>query len=258
MNRGYFIKGILLLILPWYLFAYFFSMPIVPMPHLVLEEVVSELLKGQVLMHLGVSLYRILLGILLALLLAIPLGILMGLQNATNKIFTPIIYLFQPVPKIALLPIFLVLFGIGDLSKILIVSMVIFFPAVLMIKDSVIAMNYDYVELSRAYHLSKKQVLLDIILPSILPSIFSTLRISVGISLSVLFFSENFATDYGIGYYIMNSWIMVNYLQMYTGIVFISLLGILLYKCIEVLEKKMMPWQHKISLKIKNDPKRRA
>jgi len=69
------------------------------------------------------------------------------------------------------------------------------------------------------------------------------LRISVGISLSVLFFSENFATEYGIGYYIMNSWIMVNYLKMYAGIVFISLLGIFLYKSIEIIEKKMMPWK---------------
>jgi NitT/TauT family transport system permease protein len=243
MNKWYFIKGALILLIPWYIIAFSFSMPIVPYPHLVLKEVFSELLRGVVLIHLAISLYRVLAGILLALVLAIPLGILMGLKDATNKLLTPIIYLFQPVPKIALLPIFLVLFGIGDLSKILIVSMVIFFPAVLMIKDSVAEINYHYVELSKAYNLSKREVLYDIIIPSILPSIFSTLRISVGISLSVLFFSENFATDYGIGYYIMNSWIMVNYLQMYTGIVFISLLGIFLYKSIELIERKLMPWK---------------
>lgn len=243
MNKGYFIKGSLILLVPWYIISLVISMPIVPFPHLVLKEVFLELLRGQVLIHLFVSLYRVLSGILLALLIAIPLGIVMGLKNTTNKLLTPIIYLFQPVPKIALLPIFLVLFGIGDLSKILLVSMVIFFPAVLMIKDSVSEINYHYLELSKAYNLSKNQILVDIILPSILPSIFSTLRISVGISLSVLFFSENFATEYGIGYYIMNSWIMVNYLQMYTGIVFISLLGIFLYKFIEIVEKKMMPWK---------------
>ncbi len=243
MNKGYFIKGALLLLIPWYIISFSFSIPILPYPHLILKEVVLELMKGEVLLHLLVSLYRVLSGILLALLIAIPLGIVIGLKETTNKILTPIIYLFQPVPKIALLPIFMVLFGIGDLSKILIVSMVIFFPAVLMIKDSVLSINYRYLELAKAYHLSKHQVLVDIIFPSILPSIFSTLRISVGISLSVLFFSENFATDYGIGYYIMNSWIMVNYLQMYTGIVFISLLGILLYKTIEIIEKKMMPWK---------------
>lgn len=243
MNKGYFIKGALLLLIPWYILAFSISMPIIPFPHLVLKEVFTELIRGQVLIHLLVSLYRVLTGILLALLIAIPLGILMGLKNSANKLLTPIIYLFQPVPKIALLPIFLVLFGIGDLSKILIVSMVIFFPSVLMIKDSVAEINYNFVELAKAYHLSNHQVLVDIIFPSILPSIFSTLRISVGISLSVLFFSENFATDYGIGYYIMNSWIMVNYLQMYTGIVFISLLGIFLYKTIEIIEKKTMPWK---------------
>jgi NitT/TauT family transport system permease protein len=243
MNKGYFLKGALILLIPWYIIAFSFSMPIVPYPHLVLKEVFVELMRGEVLIHVFYSLYRVLSGILLALLIAIPLGIVMGLKDSTNKLFTPIIYLFQPVPKIALLPIFLVLFGIGDLSKILIVSMVIFFPAVLMIKDSVAEINYHYVELSKAYNLTNREVLVDIIFPSILPSIFSTLRISVGISLSVLFFSENFATEYGIGYYIMNSWIMVNYLQMYTGIVFISLLGIFLYRAIEILENKMMPWK---------------
>ncbi|MBK5201183.1 MAG: ABC transporter permease [Spirochaetaceae bacterium] len=243
MHKCYFIKSALILLIPWYIIAFSFSIPIVPFPHLIVKEVFLELLRGEVLIHLVVSLYRVLSGILLALIVAIPLGILMGLKNTTNKLLTPIIYLFQPVPKIALLPIFLVLFGIGDLSKILIVSMVIFFPAVLMIKDSVAEINYHYVELSKAYNLSKNQVLVDIIVPSILPGIFSTLRISVGISLSVLFFSENFATDYGIGYYIMNSWIMVNYLRMYTGIVFISLLGISLYKSIEIIENKMMPWK---------------
>ncbi len=246
MSKGYFIKGSLILLIPWYLLSFSLDIPIIPYPHLVFKEVIIELLRFQILIHLFVSLYRVITGILLALLIAIPLGIIMGLKNKTNKLLTPIIYLFQPIPKIALLPIFLVLFGIGDLSKILIVSMVIFFPSVLMIKDSVSEINYHYLELSKAYHLSKKQVLVDIILPSILPSIFSTLRISVGISLSVLFFSENFATEYGIGYYIMNSWIMVNYLQMYTGIVFISLLGISLYKSIEILEKKMMPWKYSI------------
>lgn len=243
MNKWYFIKGMLILLIPWYILAFSFSMPIVPFPHLVIKEVFLQLLRGEVLIHLFVSFYRILSGILLALFIAIPLGIVMGVKKTTDKLLTPIIYLFQPVPKIALLPIFLVLFGIGDLSKILIVSMVIFFPSVLMIKDSVSQINYHYFELSKAYNLSKKQVLVDIILPSILSSIFSTLRISIGISLSVLFFSENFATEYGIGYYIMNSWIMVNYLQMYTGIVFISLLGISLYKSVELIEKKMMPWK---------------
>ena len=243
MNKGYFIKGLLILLVPWYILSISLSIAIIPLPHLVLKEVIIELSRGQVLIHLFVSLYRVFAGISFALLIAIPLGILMGLKNTTNKLLTPVIYLFQPVPKIALLPIFLVLFGIGDLSKILIVSMVIFFPAVLMIKDSVSEINYHYLELSKAYHLSKNQVLVDIILPSILPSIFSTLRISVGISLSVLFFSENFATEFGIGYYIMNSWIMVNYLQMYTGIVFISILGIFLYKIIEIIEKRIMPWK---------------
>lgn len=243
MNKWYFIKGMLILLIPWYILAFSFSMPIVPFPHLVIKEVFLQLLRGEVLIHLFVSFYRILSGILLALFIAIPLGIVMGVKKTTDKLLKPIIYLFQPVPKIALLPIFLVLFGIGDLSKILIVSMVIFFPSVLMIKDSVSQINYHYFELSKAYNLSKKQVLVDIILPSILSSIFSTLRISIGISLSVLFFSENFATEYGIGYYIMNSWIMVNYLQMYTGIVFISLLGISLYKSVELIEKKMMPWK---------------
>ena len=137
----------------------------------------------------------------------------------------------------------MVLFVIGDLSKIILITVIIFFPATLTIRDGVKEIPFQYLELAKAYHLSSKQILSDIIWPSILPRIFSSLRITVGISLSVLFVSETYAATYGLGYSIMNNWVMANYVGMYGGIVLLSLLGLVLYILIDKVERLVIPVQ---------------
>jgi NitT/TauT family transport system permease protein len=180
---------------------------------------------------------------MLALLVAIPSGLAIGHLKRLDRILSPTLYLLYPLPKIAFLPVFMVLFGIGDLSKIILIAVIIFFPATLTIRDGVKEMPFQYLELAQAYHLTSRQVLTDIIWPSILPRIFSSLRITVGISLSVLFVSETYAATYGLGYTIMNNWVMANYVGMYAGIVLLSLLGLLLYIVIDKVEQLVIPAQ---------------
>ncbi len=91
-------------------------------------------------------------------------------------------------------------------------------------------------------HFSAFKTFLKLIFPSTLPRLFSALRISMGISISVLFFAENYATTYGIGYYIMNSWSMVNYENMFAGILAIAILGMVLYGSIDWLERRLCRW----------------
>ncbi|HCU30740.1 MAG TPA: ABC transporter permease, partial [Sphaerochaeta sp.] len=149
------------------------------------------------------SLYRIAMGMALALFFAIPTGMLAGRTQKLDQLISPVLYLLYPLPKIAFLPVFMVLFGIGDLSKIMLIAVIIFFPASVTIRDGVKEISVQYLELAQAYHLTQTQILRDILWPFILPRIFSSLRITLGISLSVLFISENYAATYGLGYYIM-------------------------------------------------------
>ena len=90
--------------------------------------------------------------------------------------------------------------------------------------------------------LSRIDLYRHLILPAVLPRIITAIRISIGVSISVLFFGESFATTYGIGYFIMNSWLMVNYVAMFSGILALSLLGLALFALVDLLEKRTCRW----------------
>jgi NitT/TauT family transport system permease protein len=215
--------------------------PIIPYPHLVLVHTATSLMAEHALLHLLFSLYRMLMGLAIALCFAIPTGMVAGRMRSLDHIISPLLYLLYPLPKIAFLPVFMVLFGIGDLSKIMLIATIVFFPAAVTIRDGVREIPGQFIELARACHLTPRQVIEDIIWPAILPRIFSSLRITAGIALSVLFISENFATTYGLGYHIMNNWVMANYIGMYSGIVLLSLLGLGLYLTIDFVERLAIP-----------------
>lgn len=236
-----YVRGLSVVVILWYLLAWAVHQPIIPYPHLVLSYTVRSMLSDHTYLHLLWSLYRIIAGMFAALVFAVPTGMMAGRTKGLDQIISPVLYLLYPLPKIAFLPVFMVLFGIGDLSKIVLIAVIIFFPAAVTVRDGVKEISPQFLELARAYHLTSKQVLKDILWPAILPRIFSSLRITVGISLSVLFISENYAATYGLGYYIMNSWVMAQYVGMYSGIVLLSLLGLALYALIDKTERLAIP-----------------
>lgn len=119
---------------------------------------------------------------------------------------------------------------------------IIFFQILLAARDGTKEITKELLDSARSLKLNQRQIYSNVILPAVLPKMISALRISIGISLSTLFFAENYATHYGIGYFIMNSWIMVDYVAMFAGIMAISILGIGIFKLIDLLERKLCPW----------------
>lgn len=236
-----YVHPVLIVVLSWYVLAWALHSPIVPYPHLVFSHLAESLIMGTTFMHLFHSLYRILTGMAFALTFAIPTGMLAGRFKKLDHMVSPVLYLLYPLPKIAFLPVFMVLFGIGDLSKIILIAVIIFFPAAITIRDGIREIPTQYLELARAFHLKPAEVIREILWPAVLPRIFSSLRITVGISLSVLFISENYAARFGLGYYIMNNWVMAQYVGMYSGIVLLSLLGLGLYALIDFCERLAIP-----------------
>lgn len=236
-----YVRGAILVLIIWYILAWAIHAPIIPYPHAVMSYLVNTIAGGKLHVHVFSSLFRILAGLALALALAIPTGMIAGRKKALDQIISPVLYILYPLPKIAFLPVFMVLFGIGDLSKIILIATIIFFPAAVTIRDGVRQISNQYIELAKAYHLTPQQVIGGIIWPATLPRIFSSLRITLGISLSVLFISESYAADYGLGYYIMNSWVMAHYTGMYAGIILLSLLGLSLYALIDLIERLVIP-----------------
>lgn len=226
----------------WYLLSYYVGVNLIPRPDMVWIRLFILLTNGTIFLHAGFSLLRITIAIGFALVIGVPLGVMAGANRKMDKWFSPIVYLLYPIPKIAFLPVFIVLFGLGDLSKIMLLFTVLVFQLVLAARDGMKQIPIEYHRVVNVLKLSKKDKLLKLYLPSVLPSLFNSLRIGIGISLAVLFFCENYATTYGIGYYIMSNWMMVNYVGMFAGILALSLLAAGLITCVDLLEKKYCKW----------------
>ncbi|EUJ31279.1 aliphatic sulfonate ABC transporter [Listeria floridensis FSL S10-1187] len=235
--------GLVGLFLIWEASHLILQSPVVPAPHQTLLEFFISL--PELLPHTLSSLYRILVAILVSLLIGIPLGIWIGESKWANRLLSPLLYFLYPIPKVAFLPVFLILYGLGDLSKIILIIWIIVFQIILSTRDGIAQIDpklYLALESLEAKPFDKWRHLL---FPAILPQILSGLRVCIGIALATLFFAENYATTYGLGYYIMNAWSVIDYPDMFCGILMLSLLGFLLFQAIDWLERLLVPWQTK-------------
>jgi len=236
---SYLIAGILLILL-WQVIAALLNSIALPMPLDVFSAFIAGL-SGNLLSHVLVSTVRVCYGIALALSLAIPIG-LVSYKDAMDKFITPFIYLLYPIPHIVLLPLIILLFGIGDLSKVILIALIVFFQILVTTRDAArnISTNYIYSLLSLGA--TGKDVYKHVVFPACLPKILTSLRISVGTAIAVLFFVESFATRKGLGYLIMDSWSRMDYPDLYAAIVSMALLGLSLYLVLERVEKKLCAW----------------
>lgn len=200
---------------------------------------------GDIVLHSIGSLLRVLVSILISLVIGIPIGILLGVNKRFNAAFSPFLYYMYPIPKVAFLPVFMLLFGLGNVSKIILIIFIIVFQMILSVRDGVRQIPTTYFKVMNSFSASNRQQYRYLIMPAILPNVFSALRISIGISLATLFFAENYATTYGLGYFIMSAWSKMNYPEMFSGIVILGFIGLLFFKLLDVLEAHYTPWNRK-------------
>jgi ABC-type nitrate/sulfonate/bicarbonate transport system permease component len=238
------VLGCFLLLLFWYGLSFSLGKTVVPLPHGVILLFFRLVLSGELLLHSGASLFRLLAGIFGALILGVPLGILAGTSRWGERLISPVVYLLYPLPKIAFLPLFMILFGLGNLSKIILLFSVVLFQIILAARDGVKNIPESYHRVARLHELGGKERFLKLYLPSTLPGLFSAMRISTGIGMAVLFFAENYAARYGLGYFIMNNWIMIYYEGMFAGILMLALTALLLLMLIDFLENRLCPWNN--------------
>jgi len=225
----------------WYVFSFFFETRVLPFPHCVFSTLPASLKKG-LGEHFGVSAYRILLSLAWALIMAVPFGLYLGRKKRVDEFISPMIYLLYPIPKIVFLPLILLLFGLGDLSKIFVIFLIVFFQILVTTRDAAKGIDEEQILSVLSLGARPKQIFLHTIFPACLPKILTSLRISIGTSIAVLFFVESFATENGLGFFIMDAWSTLDYLTMYTGIMTMGLLGVLLYEGVDRIEKKYCRW----------------
>ncbi len=232
-----------ILICIWYILFLIVNSKIVPNPFIVFKSI-PFMLQGDFYLHCTNSLNRIFIGILISVVLGGFIGTCMGLFPQVDKVLNPIVYLTYPVPKLAVQPIIILTFGLKESSKISMIVLIIIFQIITAIRSSVLNIpksNFNYFEI---LGVGKIKTFFHVTFPVILKNLFISLKIAVGTAISVLFFTETYGTKYGLGYYIMDSFLLANYVEMYGGIVILSSIGFTIFIIIDILEDKLTPWNN--------------
>ncbi|MCG6931315.1 MAG: ABC transporter permease [Desulfofustis sp.] len=240
-KRDILIAALILLML-WAASAVLLDSMALPRPWTVFSDLAVKLADGSLLDDLAVSAFRALAGIVLALAAAVPLGLVTGAEQHVHKRISPFIYLLYPVPHVVLLPLIIILFGIGNFSKIFLIALIVFFQILVTTRDGARNIHRNYFYSMKTLGATRWQIYRHVILPATLPKILTAMRISVGTAVAILFFVESFATTTGLGYIIMDSWGRADYVSLYTGISCMGMLGFLLYLVLDRIEHHVCRW----------------
>lgn len=245
LNKLYtFLKGFIILNILWYIFSILMNSRILPNP-IEIYKYLPNIIKGDFYKHIIASLYRVFYGLFIAYFIGIIIGILMGYYEKINKILNPLIYFTYPIPKTALLPILMTLYGLGDISKISLIVLITIFSVIVSVRDAVKNIAKDMYNPLISLGANKFQLISHIVIPSILPEILTNLRLAIGTSFSILFFAEAYGTKEGIGYFIQDAWTRINYIEMYGGILVLSFLGLILFILLDLLEANICSWKNR-------------
>ncbi len=235
--------ALLALLLIWQLVAALARIPLLPPPSLVVTAFVREVPRG-LGRHALASLYRVVASIALAVLAAAPLGLALGQSARLNRLAAPFIYLLYPIPKVVLAPIVLLLLGVGELPKIVLIFLILFFQILVLVRDSAAAIRPELVLSVRSLGAGRRALFRFVYLPASLPAVLTAIRQSIGTAVALLYVAELFATRWGLGYYIyLNGSTLFNYPAMYAGVLAMSLLGLGLYFVVDALEQRLCRWQ---------------
>ncbi|MBM1001594.1 MAG: ABC transporter permease subunit [Desulfofustis sp. PB-SRB1] len=156
-----------------------------------------------------------------------------------DRLCGPLIAIIYPIPKIIFLPVIYVLIGISDFSKILLIAIIIFFQILVVVRDEAAGLRPELILSVKSLGAGRRALFRYVYLPASLPAVLTALRVSVGTAIAVLFIAEQSLTNYGLGYYIViETYQVLRYPQMYTGIMAMGLLGLALYLVIQTIERR--------------------
>ncbi len=214
-----------------------------PAPSTVMATLIEMMRTGELVTHTSVSLERLAYGTLLGGFPALILGIVMGLNRPIRALFDPLIAATYPVPKSAILPLALLVFGLGEGSKIFMVAIGVFYPLVINTTTGVLEINKIYLDVGRNYKANRWNTFWTIALPGALPVIMTGLRLGIGIGLVLIAVAEMVGAKSGLGYLIWSAWSTFAVEQMYVGLFVIAIIGFLISIGLNELERAIIPWK---------------
>ncbi len=198
--------------------------------------------SGDLWINLSASLQRLFWGSLLGGIPALILGILMGLYRPLRIVIDPLISATYPIPKSAILPLILLVFGLGEMSKIVMVALGMFYPVAINTIIGVRQIDKIYLDVGKNFRATQRQMFRTIALPGALPSIMAGIKLGVGMGLILIVIAEMVGAKTGIGFMIWDAWQVLSVETMYVGLIVISILGFCLTVILNEIEAWLLPW----------------
>jgi ABC-type nitrate/sulfonate/bicarbonate transport system permease component len=232
------------LVLWWAAVASGLANPVLmPPPGTVLRAIVEMIADGTLAVHIGVSVARALGGFLLAVVIGVPVGILVGRSARAYAVIDPWIELARPVPPIAILPLVVLWFGIGEESKLVVVLYGALFPILLNTVHGVRSVDNGLIRAARALGASERQIFYLVVLPAAVPSVLTGLRLGAGMAIFVLVAAELLGSTSGLGWLIMDAREHFFTDRIMVGIVALGLVGYLINRGLIQLEHRLVRWR---------------
>ncbi len=214
-----------------------------PAPSQIFDTLVTLVKNGTLWSNTWASLQRLFWGALLGGIPALMLGIAMGLYRPLRAIVDPLVSATYPVPKSAIMPLILLIFGLGEASKIVMVAIGVFYPVLINAVAGVREINKVYLDVGHNFGASRWQVFRTIALPGALPLIMSGVKLGIGMGLILIAIAEMIGAKSGLGYMIWNAWEVLSVETMYVGLLTIALLGFVFTIALNEIEHVLIPWR---------------
>jgi ABC-type nitrate/sulfonate/bicarbonate transport system permease component len=214
-----------------------------PAPTNIAASFIELTRSGELFQHTYISMQRLFLGFLVGGIPALVLGIVMGLNRTVRAIFDPLISSTYPIPKSAILPLALLIFGLGEGSKIFMVAIGVFYPIAINATTGVLGISKIYLDVGMNYKAGRWDTFRTIALPGALPVIMTGIRLGLGLGLVLIAVAEMVGAKSGLGFMVWNAWQMFAVEPMYVALFAIAIIGFLLNAAINLVERLVIPWR---------------
>ena len=214
-----------------------------PAPSSIFATLAQMFRSGELWTHASISLQRVGIGFVIGAVPGVVIGLAMGLFRPLRAVIQPLVDGTFPIPKIAVLPLFLMIFGIGEESKYAIIATAVIYLVLINTAAGVKNIDRIYFDVGQNFHASRLMMFTDIALPGALPMIAAGLKLGMGVALLVIVAAEFVGAKAGIGYLIWTSWQVFQVEKMYVGLVVIAVLGFASAILLNTLEKLLIPWK---------------
>ena len=221
----------------------FISNLTLPRPSAVLDTFVQLWQTGLLWKHLLPSLQRLFVGAFMGISVGIAVGVLIGLFSYVRAGLVPLVAALFPIPKIALLPLFVIWFGIDEMSKYALIAFGTFTPTVVATYGAVDNVDRTLIRMSQSFGLNWWSIVRKIVLPGAFPAILSGLRVSISIAIILLVAAEMLGAQYGVGSYILEAGSLYDLEKLFAGVTILSVMGLLVNFVIGQVEKRFLSWR---------------